>query len=99
MTATTDPTSVEHVGLGAAFLQAGVGTYVAALFPLSDIGSYKLVPRMYELHLAEGRSWADALRGAQLEMIRQDPGATDPNGIPLSHPCHWAAFTVSGKAR
>lgn len=94
-TAATDPGSIEHGGLGAAFLQAGVGTYVATIFPLSDLGSSELVPRLYDHRFKKGRSWSDALRRAQLAMIQGD--IVSRHGAILQHPYHWAAFTVSGR--
>lgn len=121
LTSVTSPTLNEYLGMGAAFLQAGVGTFIGTLFPLSDAGSGKLVPELYRLRLQEGLSWADALRRAQLQMAgvaasdasrdKRAPTMTaetlewlqaaqtqeaEPK-IPLDHPYHWAAFTISGK--
>jgi CHAT domain-containing protein len=64
----TDPSLNEYLGIGASFLQAGVGTFIGTIYPLSDEGSSKLVPELYRLRLQEGLSWADALRRAQLQM-------------------------------
>lgn len=64
----TDPTMDEYLGLGAAFLQAGVQTYIGTLYPLSDLGSSLLIPELYRLRFKEHLNWADALRQAQLEM-------------------------------
>ncbi len=116
LTSVTSPTLNEYLGMGAAFLQAGVGTFIGTIFPLSDAGSSQLVPELYRLHLQEGLSWADALRKAQLQMagIAASSVSRDKRGptttakdleflqdakteIPLDHPYHWAAFTVSGK--
>ena len=68
LTSFTSPAVNEYLGMGAAFLQAGVGTFIGTLYPLSDEGSSRLVPELYRLHLQEGLSWADALRRAQLQM-------------------------------
>ena len=69
----------EYVGLGAAFLQAGVGLYIGTLYPLSDLGSRKLVSRLYRLRFEEGLSWSDALRLAQLAMAgsRGEPRSSE----------------------
>jgi CHAT domain-containing protein len=98
----------EYLGMAAAFLQAGVGTFIGTLYPLSDEGSRWLVPELYRLHLQKGLSWADALRKAQLAGViasgtsRASRGlgaVQEPDVGPslLSHPYHWAAFTISGK--
>jgi CHAT domain-containing protein len=65
LTSATSPAVNEYSGMGAAFLQAGVGTFIGTIYPLSDAGSSRLVPELYRLHLREGLSWADALRRAQ----------------------------------
>jgi CHAT domain-containing protein/tetratricopeptide (TPR) repeat protein len=69
LTSFTSPAVNEYLGMGAAYLQAGVGTFIGTLYPLSDKGSSELVPELYRLHLQEGLSWADALRRAQLQMV------------------------------
>src|SRR5262249_53367704 len=68
VSAVTDPTMNEFLGMAAAFLQAGVGTYVGTLYPLSDIGSRRLVPELYRLRFESGLGWSLALRQAQLNM-------------------------------
>ncbi len=68
LTSVTSPALNEYLGMGAAFLQAGVGTFIGTIYPLSDEGSSRLVPELYRLRLQEGLSWADALRRAQLQM-------------------------------
>lgn len=68
LTSMTNPKKSEYLGMGAAFLQAGVGTVIGTIYSLSDKGSSKLVPELYRLHFKEGLGWAEALRRAQLEM-------------------------------
>jgi CHAT domain-containing protein len=121
LTAATDPNLSEYLAMGAAFLQAGVGTFIGTLYPLSDKGSSVLVPELYRLHLESDLSWAEALRQAQLQMVGRintgspkslikPPKNNESKGIlsrifsrpntpafSLSHPYHWAAFTVNGK--
>jgi len=73
LTSFTSPAVNEYLGMGAAFLQAGVWIFIGTIYPLSDLGSSLLVPKLYRLHLKEGLSWADALRRAQLQMARGVP--------------------------
>lgn len=97
----TYSSSSEYLGMGAAFLKAGVGTFIGALYALSDVGSNRLVPELYRLHLEKGLSWAAALRQAQLQMAESIISDTDRERqealIPDDHPLHWAAFTLIGK--
>jgi CHAT domain-containing protein len=50
-------------------------------------------------HLKEGQTKDEALRAAQLELIRMRGPLKQPaRGTPLavSHPFHWAAFQLIG---
>jgi CHAT domain-containing protein len=47
-------------------------------------------------HLKEGRAKADALRQAQMDMIRAKGGSRGTAGKAFSHPFHWAAFQLIG---
>jgi CHAT domain-containing protein/tetratricopeptide (TPR) repeat protein len=108
-TSVTHPNLSEYLGLGAAFLQAGVGTFIGTLYPLSDEGSVLLVRELYRLHVQEGLSWSNALRQAQLAMATSKPDNTgDQNSIDPSQilsndqltknsPYYWAAFIACGK--
>jgi CHAT domain-containing protein len=60
---------------------------MATLWRIDDQGSAELVSRFYRL--AASRTVADALAGAQREMI-QDP---DPR---YASPYYWAGFVLSG---
>jgi CHAT domain-containing protein len=73
--------------LAQAFLQAGAGAVMATLWRIDDQGSAELVSRFYRL--AASRTVADALAGAQREMI-QDPDAR------YASPYYWAGFVLSG---
>jgi CHAT domain-containing protein len=73
--------------LAQAFLQAGAGAVMATLWRIDDQGSAELVSRFYRL--AASGTVADALAGAQREMI-QDP---DPR---YASPYYWAGFVLSG---
>jgi CHAT domain-containing protein/tetratricopeptide (TPR) repeat protein len=102
-TGVTDPMSSDYYGITSAFLQAGAGTVISTIYPLSDIGSTPLMRKLYLLRFRKGLSWSEAMRQAQLKTIR--PGAAErmlellkimPQRA-LWHPYHWAAFTVNGK--
>lgn len=62
----------EYLGIGAAFLQAGVGTFIGSLYELSDAGSKQIMSELYRLHLKDGLSWAEALRSAHLALLRKN---------------------------
>jgi CHAT domain-containing protein/tetratricopeptide (TPR) repeat protein len=74
------------VGLTRAFHYAGARSVLASLWSVGDDSTADLMTRFYS-HLRSGRTKDDALRAAQLEMIRRRE---------LSHPFHWAAFQLMG---
>jgi tetratricopeptide (TPR) repeat protein/CHAT domain-containing protein len=87
----------EYLGMGAAFLQARVGTFIGTLYPLSDEGSRWLVPELYRLHLQEGLSWAAALRRAQLQMAGVTVSDANPPETPnmaIDSPLQMAGITT-----
>ena len=55
-----------------AFLQAGAPTVIATLWPLEDREAAAFFPRLHR-HLARGIPASEALRLAQLELIRSSP--------------------------
>jgi CHAT domain-containing protein len=75
------------MGLAGAAVQSGAQSAVASLWPVSDIGTVALMKGFYGQYRA-GDGKAEALRSAQLALIRQ-PGE-------LAHPSIWAAFTLLG---
>lgn len=86
------------VGLTRAFQYAGAHSVVASLWSVSDESTAELMKRFYG-YLKAGRAKDDALRMAQIDLIRpgsqpnhSDHGATTTN----AHPFHWAAFELIG---
>lgn len=75
------------MGLAGAAVQSGAQSAVASLWPVNDTGTVALMKGFYEQYRGGDRK-ADALRSAQLALIRQ-PGE-------LAHPSIWAAFTLLG---
>lgn len=70
------------------FLEAGALNVVAALWPIDDGSAAQLFQKFHQ-HYAEHRSSAEALRVAQLEMLRSPDPAQ-------SHPRAWAGVTSMG---
>jgi CHAT domain-containing protein/Tfp pilus assembly protein PilF len=86
------------VGLTRAFQYAGAHSVLASLWGVGDDSTAELMTRFYS-HLKEGQTKDEALRAAQLELIRMRGPLKQPaRGTPLavSHPFHWAAFQLIG---
>lgn len=77
-------------GLAAAFLAAGAPVVVSSLWEIEDRAARSLMNRFHRA-LVEGAAPADALRQAQLHLLRQ----SDPA---LASPAAWGAFEVFGGA-
>jgi CHAT domain-containing protein/tetratricopeptide (TPR) repeat protein len=73
------------VGFAWAFLEAGARNVIAGLWDVNDRSTAKIMANMYP-ELAHGRSPADALRAAKLELIRST-GA-------YRKPYYWAPFQL-----
>lgn len=97
------------IGLTRAFQHAGARAVLASLWRVSDASTASLMARFYE-SLKAGSSKEEALREAQLHLIRSDRDAGwitrvrrriagDERPPALSHPYHWAAFQLHGYAR
>jgi CHAT domain-containing protein len=103
------------LGLQRAFQIAGARTTIASLWKVSDEATEQLMAR-FHFHLSKpGTTRLDALRSAQLEMLRNELGkgngtaaAANPEPRPttvttdsrqLQSPSYWAAFQLSGDWR
>ena len=78
-------------GLRQCFQLAGAKSVLATLWKIPDAESTQLMTTFFT-RLSEGVSRPDALRQAQLEMIKR---LKDAGKAP--HPYYWAAFTVTGE--
>ncbi len=81
------------VGLTAAFQYAGARSVLASLWVVGDRSTARLMERFYG-HLKSGLALDEALRRAQVDLIR----STEP-GLDTAHPFFWAAFQLNGDAR
>ena len=77
------------LGLTRAFQYAGARSVLASLWSVSDDSTSDLMKRFYG-YLRDGRSKDEALRAAQVELIRSRD---------FAHPYHWAAFQLTGDWR
>ncbi len=90
------------IGLTRAFQYAGARSVLASLWSVEDEATAELMERFYR-HLRDGKSKDDALRAAQLDLIRH------PLRIPNGHggwttrhaaaPYFWAALQLVGDGR
>jgi len=89
------------IGLTRAFQYAGARSVVASLWQVADASTAELMLRFYR-HLREGQTKDEALRAAQLELIRR-PILVGPEGAreetDASAPYAWAAFQLYGDWR
>jgi CHAT domain-containing protein len=100
-----------ELGFAGLAVQSGSKATIASLWSVSDAGTFLLMTELYrELRTAPIK--AEALRQAQLAMIRRDvnintnlalragsalpPEVTNFERNNLSHPYYWAAFTLIG---
>jgi CHAT domain-containing protein/Tfp pilus assembly protein PilF len=87
------------IGLTRAFQYAGARSVVASLWSVADQTTAELMIRFYR-HLRDGLPKDEALRAAQIELIRGPIEVTDADGrkvrIDASAPYYWAAFQIFG---
>lgn len=74
------------MGISRAFMYAGASSLVVSLWPVGDSSTSRLMTSFYH-NLWQGKTKADSLRQAKLEMIR-DPALRDP--------FYWAPFILIG---
>jgi len=90
------------IGLTRAFQYAGARSVVATLWSVSDQATAELMARLHR-HYAAGLSKDEALRQAQIELIRQPIRITTAEGrtveMDASAPFFWAAFQLFGDWR
>jgi CHAT domain-containing protein len=77
------------IGLPRGFLYAGAKSVIASLWKVNDEATAKLMAALYA-RIERGESPSSALRGAQLEMTRDEQ---------WSNPYYWAAFALQGEYR
>lgn len=111
----TDEEGLEVAGLGYYFFQNEVDAVMASLWNVSDSSTSQLMQRFYQNlsvgTVAEPVTKAEALRQAQLAMLRSNELGTDDNerfvlsprngdearpAVGLAHPYYWAPFTLIG---
>ena len=86
--------------LSRAFLYAGARSVLASSWAVNDASTAELMTRFYT-YLKSGRPKDDALRAAQIDLIRgraPAAGARSARGE-WSRPYHWAAFFLNGDWR
>jgi CHAT domain-containing protein len=76
------------VGLARAFHLSGCRTVVASLWPVGDRHTEQLMSEFHRNFWLRGRTKADALRDAQIQLLR--------NPVYRHHPELWAGWVVSG---
>ncbi|HEX9941980.1 MAG TPA: CHAT domain-containing protein [Thermoanaerobaculia bacterium] len=90
------------IGLTRAFQYAGARSVVATLWGVADQVTAELMARFHR-HLATGLPKDEALRAAQIELIREPVRITTANGQTVetdaSAPFFWAAFQLFGDWR
>lgn len=84
----------ELLGLMRAFLSAGAASLVLTCWAVEDRSTAQLMGTFYQ-RLAQGRTKAEALRDAQLQLLR---GQDEREDADHSHPYYWAPFFLVGDA-
>ena len=78
------------VALPQGFMQAGAARVVVSLWNVKDESTAELMKHFYQALLAEGQSPSEALRTAQLWMLRDKK---------WHEPYYWAGFEIQGEWR
>lgn len=93
-----------ELGFAGLALRAGVKSAVASLWDVSDSGTLALMSEFYH-QIPQTATKAEALRQAQLSLLKGDTAAIDLSRLPktvdvsqsaeaLSHPFYWAGFSM-----
>ena len=77
------------IGLARAFQASGIPLVMASLWPVESYPTKELMVAFHKHRRSDGLSTSQALRQAQLDMIR----SASPE---FRNPYHWAAYTVIG---
>jgi CHAT domain-containing protein len=88
--------------LGDVAQNAGAPAVLASLWSVDDESTAALMVEFYRRRVSEGVSLAEALRAAQLDMLRQPAKVRGPAAqgtSKTSHPFYWAPFILSGNGR
>ncbi len=87
------------ISLTRAFQYAGARSVAATLWNVDDRVTAELMLRFYK-HLKSGQAKAEALRAAQLDLIRERIALREKDGgfreSDVSAPYYWAAFQLTG---
>jgi len=75
------------IGLTRAFMYAGTPTVLVSLWSVSDISTATLMGEFYKYLIKEDLNKTDALRKAQLIMLKDEK---------FAHPFYWAPFVLVG---
>jgi CHAT domain-containing protein len=86
------------LGLTQAFQYAGARSVLASLWGVADESTAMLMKGFYG-YLKAGKAKADALRMAQIDLIKAKAGTQTLGRAPISHPFYWAAFQLIGDWR
>jgi len=93
----------ESLTLATAFLAAGATAVIGTRWPIDDDTAAVLSLRLH-YHLQLGKAPAEALRRAQLDLLRPEPGMRDSldrhlaaiEESRLGHPVSWAGYVYHG---
>ncbi|MFK7736341.1 MAG: CHAT domain-containing protein [Pirellulaceae bacterium] len=88
-------------GLQRALHISGVKSTIASGWKVDDRATQILMTTLYRKMSSEGLSPADALRAAQIELLRNfnpTSGELEDGSLQLAPPYYWAAFSLSGVA-
>lgn len=80
------------LGFRRTFRQAGARTVISSLWKVSDEATNELMQSFYESMWINGKSKLEALRHAQLEMLKLNRIDNDGDGLPST----WGAFVLDG---